>query len=84
MQTLSGHWIDHGSWQENLLSEHEAVSGVSAGDRVTYSDECYENLRGKLATVRGFGADGTMWTQTDGENGCTSVPAEFALRSIVQ
>jgi hypothetical protein len=48
------------------LSEEGDVHGYEAGQRIRFSDACYELLAGREATILGFSPDGRVWTQIEG------------------
>ncbi len=58
------------------------IQGFQVGDRIRFSDEAYEQFRGKEARVAGFDSDFNIWTQMDGESGYSRTPREFAHRAF--
>ena len=56
---------DYGHAQ--VVSQHpdDQQGGLSPGDRIKYSDECPEHLRGREGTVIGAGGDGSVYTELD-------------------
>jgi hypothetical protein len=49
----------------NLFQDGD-VHGYEAGQRIRYTDACYELVAGREATILGFSLDGRVWTQIDG------------------
>ena len=83
-ETLGGdgyqkrHYIrDRITGREIDLTQAGEVHGYVAGQRIRFTDACYEILRGQEATILGFSADDRTWTQLDGFDGALSTLNEF-------
>lgn len=79
---MRGHFIITDDRAIDLIEEGE-IEGFRAGDRVRFSDECFERFRGRLGTVRGFDKHGQVWTQPDGLTGCTRTPRDVAKAHLI-
>lgn len=66
------------------LTQEGVVAGLQAGDRVRYTDQCFEWLAGKEATVVGFSADDRVWTRLDGHTGCLWTANERVLDHMIK
>jgi hypothetical protein len=65
------HFIfDQKTGRELDLSQDGEVNGISAGERVRFTEACHDFLVGQEATVVGFSDDDRVWTQLDGHTGC--------------
>jgi hypothetical protein len=69
--------IDRDSGREIDLSQQGEVHGYVVGQRIRYTEECYELLRGREATILGFSADDRTWTQLDDYDCALSTLNEF-------
>lgn len=78
------HIIRNDDGSEIELSQEGEVAGFRAGDRIRYSDRCYQKFRGRTATVVGFDAQQQIWTQPDGGTGCTSTRADYATNHLIK
>jgi hypothetical protein len=72
------HYVfDRESGREIDLSHDGDVHGFVAGQRIKFTDNCYELIRGREATILGFSADDRTWTQLDDYDGVLSTLNEF-------